>query len=216
MAMSCNERACNDADKWNEKFNQYTVSMRHHIRGQHELIRDCRRESDLKSEKIEEQQKYITEKIEEQQKYITELEDALIIAQGKACVRECEQKSERIEELQRYIAGLEEINTRNKKLVEDRSIESARQSERIVELQREIQALQGTVRRLHQEGNNERINEWAGQGLLSRLEETREALHEATAAKKSLEKQLAHWMEQVNALQRQVQTLERRVPSLRH
>jgi chromosome segregation ATPase len=190
--MSCNEQTCHDADKMIEKLNMYKVqahemherlnehkvhidnlhkvSMQHHIRGQHELIRDCRRESDLKSEKIE--------KLEQ---YVTSLKGTIAIE--KKHVRdltiECEAQRESNRILRDTVAVLEE----------------------------RVQKLEQDARR--DECNEERVERWVRQGLLSQWSEAREA-------RESLEKQLAHWMEQVNALQRQVQTLERRVPSLRH
>jgi hypothetical protein len=168
MAMSCNERACNDADKMIEKFNEYKVSMQHHIIGQHELIRDCRRESDLKSEKIE--------KLEQ---YVTSLKGTIAI---------------------------------EKKHVRDLTIECAAQRESNRILRDTVAVLEERVQILEQDErpcNEEHVERWVRQGLLSQLLEAREA-------RESLETQLAHWMEQVNALQQQVQTLERRVPSLRH
>ena len=168
--MSCNERACNDADKMHEKLNMYKVSMHHHIRGQHELIRDCRRESDLKSERIE--------KLE---KYITSLKDTIAIEKQhcRDLTIECDAQRESNRILRDTIAGLEE----------------------------RVQMLQEDE--IRDESNEESIGRWVRRGLLSQWSEAREA-------RESLEKQLAHWMEQVNALQQQVQTLERRVPSLRH
>ena len=171
--MSCNEQTCHDADKMIEKLNMYKVSMHHHIRGQHELIRDCRRESDLKSEKIE--------KLEQ---YVTSLKGTIAI---------------------------------EKKHVRDLTIECAAQRDSNRILRDTVAVLEERVQRLEQDAssitrdecNEEHVERWVRQGLLSQWSEAREA-------RESLEKQLAHWMEQVNALQRQVQTLERRVTSLRH
>ena len=168
-------QTCNDADKMLEKFNMYKVGMQHHIRGQHELLRECRRESDLKSERIE--------KLE---KYITSLKDTIAIEKQhfRDLTIECEAQRESNRILRDTIAVLEER----------------------VQMLR-VQMLQKDE--IRDECNEESIGRWVRQGLLSQWSEAREA-------RESLEKQLAHWMEQVNALQQQVQTLERRVPSLRH
>jgi hypothetical protein len=112
------------------------------------------------------------------------------------CMLESSRKSERIGELQQYIQGLEE--TRGFK------------SERIGELQERVQILLKNER-IHEQKmlEKEKIHEWMKQDLLSQLRQARE----------SHEKQLAGWMEQVNALQTRIHMLERRstvmCPSLR-
>jgi chromosome segregation ATPase len=174
------EQPCKDADKMLEKFNMYKVGMQHHIRGQHELLRECRRESDLKSERIE--------KLD---KYITSLKDTIAIEKQhfRDLAIECDAQRESNRILRDTIAVLEE------------RVQMLRE-----QMLREQMLQQDEMR---DEGNEESVGRWVRQGLLSQWREAREA-------RASLEKQLAHWMEQVNALQRQVQALERRVPSLRH
>jgi hypothetical protein len=108
----------------------------------------------------------------------------------------------REEQLKAYIIALQ-------KSFDLKMIESVKKSERIRELEnlnqtlrRHIERQQEASRQMqhHKQERTEKIHEWRIQELQSKLRQANEAHEE----------QLAGWMQQVNALQKRIDMLERR------